>query len=307
MSNPWLDRRPSPGETCVFPHGYHSSRGAFGDPVPHWKRDALLFDRVYVPTQPATGSDIPIQLTFGLAAVEREMAEWDIQMGQAIAQAYGTTAIFEATTGLSASDPDAVGHDRQLSQEYASVGIMAEWSFTNTGAFLRRFSDGEQAAYEGALNNIPLVHSDTASWDQILAFREDPEAVRKYRDLRLWLRSGLTASSGQHAADIIGQKIEDYRWSIRRHGFETTLSALKTLFDWKDTKLALAAAGFGAATGGPAWAALAGGLGVAFQVGAFLAERRLHHADTARGPNREVAILYDIQERFGLPSSPSDA
>ena len=187
MPNPWLDRRPVPGETCVFPHGYYASRGTDGDPVPHWKRDALLFDRVYVPLHPSSLPDIPIQLTFGLADVEKEMATWDSNMSQMVAAAFGHTTTMEEMTGVSAGDPDALGHDLHLSQLYASAGIMAEWSYTNAGAFLRRFSDGEQAAYEGALSNLPLIHASVASWAQILAFREDPEAVKKYRDLRLWL------------------------------------------------------------------------------------------------------------------------
>ena len=131
-----------------------------------------------------------------------------------------------------------------------------------------------------------------------LDFRSDPEAVRKYRDLRIWLRSGLEAQSAQHATDIIGQKIDDYQWAVKRHGFQTSLGAFKAIFDWKESKLTVAASAFAALTGGPIWAALAGGLGIAAQVGALLAERRLAAQDTIRGPNREVAILYDIQERL---------
>ena len=132
----------------------------------------------------------------------------------------------------------------------------------------------------------------------MVAFRSDPDAVRKYRDLRLWLRSGLNAQSAQHAADLIGQKIDDYRWAIHRHGLQTSLGTLKTLFDWREAKLTVAVTGLAVATGGPLWGVMAGGLSIAMQVGAWLTERRLAAEDNARGPNREVAILYDLQERF---------
>lgn len=298
LPNPWEVRQPSPGETCVFTHGYFAPNDE--GQIQRWKRDALLFDRVYAPcADPENPPNIPIQLTFGLASVEHSLRQYDASTAQMIAQAYGDTATAERMLSISLNRGGSLGHDLEVAREYANAGIMAEWSYTDAGAFLRRFSEGERISYEGALSNIPLIRTEAASWDQILEFRADPNAVRKYRDLRLWLRSGLSAQSAQHAADIIGQKIEDYRWSIRQHGFETTLGALKALFDWKDSKLALAAGGVAVAAGGPIWGALAGGLGIGFQIGAYLVERRLQKEEKARGANREVAILYDIQERFG--------
>lgn len=297
----WLKRVPSPGETCVFSQGHWESQATAAERVSHWKRDALLFDRVYAKYEDGgRPPDIPIQLSFGLDTVELSMRSFDASSANMIAQAFAgySQEQINKELGISAADPDPLGFDRELSSLYSQEGIMGEWTYASTGAYLRRFSAGENIAYEGALSNIPLVAVGSASWDHILAFRSDAEAVRKYRDLRLWLRAGLKAESAQHAADIIGQKIEDYRWAIERHGLQTTLGAFKTIFDWKESKLAVAAAGIAAAAGGPVWAIIAGGLSIAMQVGAWLAERRLDDKDIVRGPNREVAILYDVQERF---------
>ena len=107
--------------------------------------------------------------------------------------------------GIDLNSPDPYGFDMELARQYAEAGVMGEWSYEASRAFLRRFTSGEQIAYEGALSNIPLVVAETASWEQVLDFRKDPEAVSKYRDLRLWLRSGIGAQSAQHAADIIGK------------------------------------------------------------------------------------------------------
>jgi len=298
----WLQRLPQPGETCVFSHGYWESQATASERTAHWKRDALLFDRVYARcTDPSSPPDIPIELSFGLDSVEQSLRSFDAAMGQMAAQAFAGFSPDEMNRAMGASpdDADTLGYDRELATQYAQAGIMGEWSYGSSGAFLRRFSEGEQRAYEGALSNIPLVLAESAAWDQILAFRADADAVAKYRDLRLWLRSGLKAESVQHAADIIGQKVDDYRWAIKRHGLQTSLGAFKTIFDWKESKLSLAATGLAAATGGPMWAALAGGLSVAVQIGAWVAERRLDARDVSRGANREVAILYDMQERFG--------
>ncbi|MFN8581365.1 MAG: hypothetical protein U0163_10365 [Gemmatimonadaceae bacterium] len=296
----WLHRLPQPGETCVFSHGYWDSYATDSERVAHWKRDALLFDRVYARcTDPSSPPDIPIELSFGLDSVEQSLRGFDASMGQMVAQAFAGLSADEVAAAMGPDPEGTLGYDRELAARYATAGIMGEWSYGSSGAYLRRFSEGEQRAYEGALSNIPLVLAESAPWDQILAFRADAEAVSKYRDLRLWLRSGLKAESVQHAADIIGQKVDDYRWAIKRHGLQTTLGAFKTIFDWKESKLSLAATGLAAATGGPMWAALAGGLSVAVQIGAWIAERRLDARDVSRGTNREVAILYDMQERFG--------
>jgi hypothetical protein len=217
-----------------------------------------------------------------------------------MAEAFGNLENMErefGTTNL------GLGHDLQLAEQYSRAGIMGEWSYASTGAFLRRFSEGEQVAYEGALSNIPLVVAEAHTWEHILEFRGDPEAKRKYRDLRLWLRSGLKAESSQHAADIIGQKIDDYGWAIERHGLQTSLGALKTVFDWRESKLIFAAMGLAGVMGSPLWAALAGGLGIAMQVGALITERHLDAKEIGRGPNREVAILYEVQKRFGNPET----
>jgi hypothetical protein len=112
------------------------------------------------------------------------------------------------------SDPGITAEfdlDRKLSESYARIGVMGEWTCSNRGVYLRRFETGERIAYEAALNNLPIVSASTASWDQILEFRRDSDASRKYRDLRLWLRAGLSSQSIEQATEIIGQKIEDYR------------------------------------------------------------------------------------------------
>jgi hypothetical protein len=300
-SNEWLNRRPAIGQTCAFSHGYFDRSSSNEELISQWKRDALLFDRVYAKyTIDMPPPDIPVELSFGLENVENSIKSFDTSMAQMQAQAFAgyTQEEFLKEIGATSWKEDPLGFDNQLSSEYSSAGIMGEWTYASSGQYLRRFSEGEAIAYEGALSNIPIVSVSAAPWEQILDFRSDPEAVRKYRDLRLWLRAGLKADSIQHASDLIGQKIDDYRWSIKRHGLQTSLGALKTVFDWRDSKLTLTAMGLGAATGGPVWAAMAGGLSIAIQVGAWLTERRLDEKDVGRGLNREVAILYDVQEQF---------
>ncbi len=290
----WLTRIPRPGETCVFSHGGFSP-WSYGDPLPRWKRDALLFDRVYVPCRdPNKPPDLPLELTFGIARVDDDLTLYVNSLSWALAQASAPGSDPEELFGAESLD-----FDLQLSRRYVDAGIMAEWTYASTRPYLRRFTEGERIAYEGALNNIPLVTASEVSWEQIISFRKDQEAVRKYRDLRLWLRSGLGAESVLHASDIIGQKIENYRWAIRKHGLQTSIGTFKQVFDWKASPLTLAAAGGAGLVGGPIWGTIVGGLAIAAQVGAWIAERNLKSEEVRRGPDREVAILYDIQEKLG--------
>lgn len=302
LTNPssWLDRRPRAGETCVFTQGFYGIQATGHTAVSDWKRDALLFDRVYAscmnPDQPP---DIPIEISFGIAERDREATTYSNTMAMMQAQAYPHCSTPEQLQDAEPGILHLFDFDRKMAALYSELGVMGELTYSNQSLYVRRFTQGEQTAYEGALHNLPLVSAANASWDQIIEFRTDAEASRKYRDLRMWLRTGLGAESVQHASDIIGQKIEDYRWAIKKHGFETSLGALRQLFDWKESAPALAAGGVGGVFAGPVGAGIAAGLVLAAKVSAFLCERRLAATEVLRGPDRAVAILYEAQERFG--------
>jgi hypothetical protein len=65
----WLNRRPRPGETCVFTHGYYGIAREQHSLISDWKRDALLFDRVYVSClDPRSPPDIPFELSCGVGS-----------------------------------------------------------------------------------------------------------------------------------------------------------------------------------------------------------------------------------------------
>ncbi len=295
----WLNRRPRSGDTCVFTHGYSGITQYHTNLVSDWKRDALLFDRVYASClDPNNPPDIPIELSFGIAGRDRDAQSHYETMARMVAEAYPPHTSPDEMEKIDPGIVQEFDFDRKLSQLYSDVGVMGEWTYSNKGLYVRRFTQGEQIAYEGTLNNIPIMSAANVSWDQIIDFRNDPDASRKYRDLRLWLRTGLGADSVQHATDIIGQKIENYRWAIKKHGFQTSLGALNQLFDWKESGLALAAGGVGGVFGGPVGAGIASGLVIVAKIGAFLCERKLASSEILRGPDRAVAILYDAQERF---------
>lgn len=174
--------------------------------------------------------------------------------------------------------------------------------YSDEGAFLyaqRVRGEGRadgHVGYQGAINNLSVVDATKLDWSQVLEFREDVGAARKYRDLRIWLRSGLEAESVEEATDVIGQKIEDYEWAIRKHGLKSTVGGISQMFGWKDAAVA-AAAGFGV---GAVWGALVAGSLLVGKASVWLAERRMEYETVRRGDNREIAIIYEACKKFGV-------
>jgi hypothetical protein len=66
-------------------------------------------------------------------------------------------------------------------------------------------------AYLGAMNNIPLIRPNKVSWEQIKEVRQDLQASERYRNLHLWLQTGLSATTVNQATELIAKTVEDYK------------------------------------------------------------------------------------------------
>lgn len=253
------------------------------------KRNALLFDRVHAwapDSGMVTDSDIPEEVVFRIPELDEVIIKETSAEGGAVL--YGAPIGFNYASSR-----------RNLVEEYSRRGIGSTPTYNSRLLFSWDFKPGQKLSYEAALNNIPQFSDDSVEWNQILEFRSDKEARRKYRDLRHWLLYVLQCSSVDEATELIAQRIEDYAWSLRKHGLKTALGTFTQMFDWKQSALTIAAAGVAGTVGGPALSAIVSGTLVAAKVGASLIERRIDLGDVERGPGREVAILYDIRNEFG--------
>lgn len=132
-----------------------------------------------------------------------------------------------------------------------------------------------------------------------MEFRSDSDALRKYRDLKLWLASGLNSDSLAHATDSIAKRIDDYEWAIKKHGLKTSTGLLGYLIDSKNLLSTSVGAGIGGYLTGETWAALAGGgLVLTAEIVAFAANRLIDLAAVKRGANSEIAVLYEIKKKL---------
>jgi len=296
------DWSPKSGETC-----------AISDPE-NWKRDALLFDKIYVshldniynygpdiPNDP----NIPIDITFRYESYELNIGRKKIETDKWVYEcvkggASGALGSYEESH-YGSNDPDeiSVNLKRQLADACNKHGWDTTPIYNSIPLLYAEFSEGQKIAYDAAINNLPTINNERVSWAQIIEFRTDKNSVRKYRDLRLWLLHGLKAESVHHATDIIAKKIEDYIWAIKKHGMETKIGAFTQIFDWKKSSMMAAATGAATILGGPIAAALTSGLLITGNVGLWIAQRKLDLEGVKRAENREVAILFDAQKTFG--------
>jgi hypothetical protein len=66
------------------------------------------------------------------------------------------------------------------------------------------------------------------TWDQVKQVRSDKESLAAYRNFHLWLND-FHPKSEREATDVIGQKLDDYRAAIRKHGLKTRQETFKLI------------------------------------------------------------------------------
>lgn len=158
------------------------------------------------------------------------------------------------------------------------------------------YPPGEELVVLSVIENLHIVDEARLSWDQVLEFRNDLEAKRKYRRLLHWISKDLLSQSQAYIQDEIEQRLEDYEWAIKKHGLETLIGFVQETLDGKFLT------GLGAIAGGLTLAGFptlglfsASGL-IISKVCLKLASVLLDTADVRRGPNSEIAWIYDLKQ-----------
>ena len=186
---------------------------------------------------------------------------------------------------------------RSLANLYVKRGRPVVFLFDQS--FGEVLESGNTTAYRAALTGLDLVDEKSLTMEQVEEFRRDPEATRKYRDLRLWLHTGLAARSTAEATDVVGKKLAAYDWAIRKHGLKTITGAIHSILDSRHVAAIAGGAGVSALIASPVWGAVLGGLLVGANVATWIADRAIELEEVKRGPHSEIAIIYEAREQFG--------
>jgi len=265
------------------------------------KRAALLFD--YVTTAIAPGEDQPQEFPDDIFCYDGQLAEIVLRNDRG-AEAFERDVAFltkiKGKVDLPFTDIWQVSRDFRLidfARLYRQQGAEAavfDLAFPGTLTYLNQ-QNVTSPGILATLSQIPVAVEAELSWQQVRDFREDREAQRKYRDLHLWLQSGLSAKTEWQAKDIIEQKISDYRWAIKKHGIKTAAETITSLLGLGSVVPAAGGVAAEAMKLGPVYGMLAGGSLVIAGTAAWIAKRQIEKEDIKRGTNREIAYLYEIQ------------
>jgi hypothetical protein len=274
---------------------------------------ALLVDRVYLPTGVAEGVGIPLELTFDLGGAfgPMDVHYHALVAAKSILHARGRAGDIPDATPAEHLGLAVVLHVR--SSRIRAAGYRCFPFFNNelTRHYSLFYQGGDVGfALAGVIKNIPMASPAQLTWDQVKQFRSDKESTDAYRNFHLWLNDFHPKSEGE-AIDVIGQKLDDYRAAIRKHGLKTRQETFKLIASIPSRFGAAApAATTGAAIGyglhGPQGAffgagigaALAAGLSIGGDVGVSINQEQISRSDLISGPNREIAYLHGLTEKL---------
>ncbi len=188
----------------------------------------------------------------------------------------------------------------QTVDRLAAKKIGATPIFETVKSFQQCIPSGHDPAIAAVLQHLKVVDDKQTEWQQVLEFRKDKAAKKKYRDLRLWLKTELAQKPPEVVSDVVAKNLEAYSWAIKKHGLKTLNGALTAVFD---PKVLLGASATATAIYTGQWtAALASGLFTAVvtvgQVAIWLSNVLIDCRDVRQGPNSEIAYIYEARKKF---------
>lgn len=155
------------------------------------------------------------------------------------------------------------------------------------------------------VTQIPIVDEMQLTWEQVSEFRRDDDARLKYKRFLQWLSKECVNQSPQELADTIAIKLDDYKWSLKKHGLRAAIGTLSSLLDPKCISSTTIAAAGGALVGGSALAALAGAGLLIGNTAITLGTIALDWNENIRSNNYEIAYIHEIEKRFKQPEKGS--
>jgi hypothetical protein len=284
MNSPSLSI-PAPNERCACPQEFVV------------KRAALLFDRIRKPWLSHDDS-IPTSLLFDIPNNRSNFnTVWEKYLNELFKKDKMSKHMPQNIP--TAGETLNVINEFQLRvtvESFLLAGYTVTPVYNSQQRFFLDYPAGNNIVYQAALENLPEIIEDQVSWEQVIEFRSDKDAIRKYRALRLWLEYSLSAQSVENARDLIARGIEDYEWAIRKHGLKTATGALSSIFSLNGLISLTAGVGVGAAIGGPVWSALTGAIFTVGRASVWVAERMIEKQDIQRSPDAAVALICDAKQ-----------
>jgi hypothetical protein len=98
----------------------------------------------------------------------------------------------------------------------------------------------------------------------------------------------------EYVTDALGNRLEDYQRSLKKHGIATLLGTLQDLLDPKFLMALSSAGAVSGAVGGAEWAAAISATAVVGKTVVSVTQKYLDIDDSKRGLGSEVAFIHDV-------------
>lgn len=179
---------------------------------------------------------------------------------------------------------------KELVQEYKKEGIILTPIYLTPTEYDNYISIEDQqckAGIEICLDFIPDIVEDKLTWEQVLEFRQDKKTKTKLDRLRRWFNIDLLKKSEEEIKNILGQKLDDYQWALKKHGIQTLVGGSTSIMSFvsgptllkllTDSPLAMLSGGVAIGTGAIAW----------------IAKKLIERTDLKRD---HVAYIYEVRK-----------
>ena len=260
---------------------------------------AIFFDRVWCLPTLDYRYDIPDNVRFyGASDFEVILAAGiDKELGPFIDVHQEPYDSFLTSLGLPPVETDLPKCLRAIvSMIQSTHGISTVPMYKSLSDSLEQYTIGDRRALIASLENLEVIDESMLSWAQVSQLREDEEAKRKIRTLRHWLDREMVGKPIPFVTDAIGEKLESYKRSLRKHGIRTVTGSIKSILDFKflvPTTAATAITGLGI---GPDWAAALAAIVVTGKVAVTATEKFLDFDEVRNGDGAEVAFIHDLEK-----------
>ncbi|MCK4829557.1 hypothetical protein KA005_78250, partial [bacterium] len=129
--------------------------------------------------------------------------------------------------------PDLVGTGcRFLSDAlFDNYRLNVPISYTSIKDRDMEFQRGDYSVLSSCFTNLTIVDEEALEWEQVIEFRMDEEARKKYRRLTHWLNKEMLGKPREFIEDEIAIKLEDYTLALKKHGLKTLVGSLSVTFD----------------------------------------------------------------------------
>lgn len=163
--------------------------------------------------------------------------------------------------------------------------------YSNKISLNTEYQPGTESSIVTLINELEVVDEEETSWEQVLEFRADNEARRKYRRFIHWLNNEMLNRPIQAIIDEINIRLEDYQWAIRKHGFSMITGTLSSILNTKTLFGSASAYGACSFAMHDLLAIFAGGAVLVGKASVHMAEELLKLENIKRTTNPEVAFV----------------